>query len=57
MFYYPDALQKFRIDIVHMGNTEMEFDMVGVDASIANALRRILLAEVGFCFIVCSGLF
>ena len=57
MFYYPDALQKFRIDIVHMGNTEMEFDMVGVDASIANALRRILLAEGGFCFIVCSGLF
>ena len=24
----------------------MEFDMVGVDAAIANALRRILLAEV-----------
>ena len=31
--------------------------MVGVDASIANALRRILLAEVSFCFIVCSGVF
>ena len=51
MFYYPDALQKFRIDIVCLGKTEMEFDMVGVDASIANALRRILLAEVSFCFI------
>lgn len=24
----------------------MEFDMVGIDASIANAFRRILLAEV-----------
>jgi len=24
----------------------MEFDLVGVDASIANALRRILIAEV-----------
>jgi len=35
----------------------MEFDMVGVDAAIANALRRILLAEVGFCFVVCSGFF
>lgn len=55
--FRPVALQKFRIDIVHMGKTEMEFDMVGVDASIANALRRILLAEVGFCFVVCSGLF
>lgn len=26
---------------------ELVFDLVGVDASIANALRRILLAEVG----------
>jgi len=26
----------------------MEFDMVGIDASIANAFRRILLAEVKF---------
>ena len=25
----------------------MEFDMVGIDASIANAFRRILIAEVG----------
>lgn len=24
----------------------MEFDMIGIDASIANAFRRILLAEV-----------
>ncbi|XP_078349483.1 DNA-directed RNA polymerases I and III subunit RPAC1-like isoform X1 [Oculina patagonica] len=38
--------EKFRIDIVQLGKTELEFDMVGVDASIANALRRILLAEV-----------
>ena len=25
---------------------DIEFDLVGVDASIANALRRIMLAEV-----------
>ena len=25
----------------------MEFDMIGVDAAIANAFRRILIAEVG----------
>jgi len=36
----------FNIDIVKASNTEMEFDMVGIDASIANAFRRILLAEV-----------
>ena len=45
LFHCPE--QKFRIDIVHLGKTEMEFDMIGVDAAIANALRRILLAEVG----------
>ena len=31
--------------------SQMEFDMIGVDAAIANAIRRILIAEVGnfFC--------
>lgn len=27
---------------------EMEFDMIGIDASIANAYRRIMLSEVIF---------
>ncbi|XP_028844427.1 DNA-directed RNA polymerases I and III subunit RPAC1 [Denticeps clupeoides] len=49
---YDDAwsLQKFkknfRIEVVHMDDTSMEFDMIGVDAALANAFRRILLAEV-----------
>ncbi|XP_076096544.1 DNA-directed RNA polymerases I and III subunit RPAC1-like [Mytilus galloprovincialis] len=38
--------KKFRIDMVKMSHDELEFDMVGVDASIANAFRRILLSEV-----------
>ena len=29
----------------------MEFDIVGVDASIANAFRRIMIAEVFFCHV------
>lgn len=41
------CLQNFRIDIVHLDESSMEFDMVGIDAAIANAFRRILLAEVG----------
>lgn len=44
------CLQNFRIDIVHLDENSMEFDMVGIDAAIANAVRRILLAEVGFPF-------
>lgn len=42
------CLQNFRIDVVHLDESNMEFDMVGIDAAIANAFRRILLAEVGF---------
>lgn len=38
--------QNFRIDIMHLDNDVLEFDMVGIDAAIANAFRRILLAEV-----------
>ncbi|XP_072031344.1 DNA-directed RNA polymerases I and III subunit RPAC1-like [Amphiura filiformis] len=38
--------KNFRIDIVRITESEMEFDMVGIDAALANAFRRILLAEV-----------
>lgn len=34
------------MEIQHSDELEMEFDLVGVDASIANAFRRILIAEV-----------
>uniref|UniRef100_A0A8D3D8Q7 DNA-directed RNA polymerase RpoA/D/Rpb3-type domain-containing protein n=1 Tax=Scophthalmus maximus TaxID=52904 RepID=A0A8D3D8Q7_SCOMX len=38
--------KNFRIDVVNLDESSMEFDMVGIDAAIANAFRRILLAEV-----------
>uniref|UniRef100_A0A673HXL4 DNA-directed RNA polymerases I and III subunit RPAC1 n=1 Tax=Sinocyclocheilus rhinocerous TaxID=307959 RepID=A0A673HXL4_9TELE len=38
--------KNFRIDIVHSDENLLEFDMIGIDAAIANAFRRILLAEV-----------
>ncbi|XP_028903314.1 DNA-directed RNA polymerases I and III subunit RPAC1 [Ornithorhynchus anatinus] len=38
--------QGFRVDVVQMEEDSLEFDMVGIDAAIANAFRRILLAEV-----------
>ena len=34
------------MEIVKLNQKEMEFDMIGVDASLANAFRRILIAEV-----------
>lgn len=36
------------MDIISEKEDELEFDLVGVDAAIANSLRRILLAEVLF---------
>jgi DNA-directed RNA polymerase alpha subunit len=34
---------------------DIEFDLVGVDASIANALRRIMLAEVSEFLLLMAG--
>ncbi len=45
-FSMEDFRENFRIDIVSSTDEELVFDMVGVDASIANALRRIMIAEV-----------
>ncbi|XP_026273622.1 DNA-directed RNA polymerases I and III subunit RPAC1 [Frankliniella occidentalis] len=38
--------KKFSIEIVRYNKTEMEFDLIGVHAAIANAFRRVLLSEV-----------
>ena len=36
----------FRIEIQSLNEEEIIFDMIGIDAALANAFRRILLAEV-----------
>jgi DNA-directed RNA polymerase I and III subunit RPAC1 len=44
---YVDQLShKLKIEITRLNEESIEFDLIGVDAAIANALRRILLAEV-----------
>eukprot|EP00698_Gefionella_okellyi_P005001 TRINITY_DN14602_c0_g1_i1.p1 TRINITY_DN14602_c0_g1~~TRINITY_DN14602_c0_g1_i1.p1 ORF type:complete len:332 (+),score=67.77 TRINITY_DN14602_c0_g1_i1:25-1020(+) len=37
---------KLAVNILHVNAEEMEFELIGIDAPIANALRRILIAEV-----------
>jgi hypothetical protein len=44
--YAADLLSKLKIEATSLSDESIEFDLVGVDVSIANALRRILLAEV-----------
>ena len=46
------AMQRFRVRVVSLDEMDMEFDMIGIDAPIANAIRRILIAEV--CVCVCE---
>jgi DNA-directed RNA polymerase I and III subunit RPAC1 len=40
---------RIRVDIVNESSDgmELEFDLINVEAPIANALRRVLIAEVG----------
>jgi len=38
--------EEFKIHLIKCDDEELVFDMVGVDAPIANALRRILIAEI-----------
>ena len=46
--------ERMNIEIVSMDERDMVFDLVGVDVSIANALRRILIAEVRIVYIAGS---
>ena len=43
---YLDRLQKLKIEIINEDEHFLEFDMIGIDCSIANSFRRIMLAEV-----------
>ncbi|XP_023231186.1 DNA-directed RNA polymerases I and III subunit RPAC1-like isoform X1 [Centruroides sculpturatus] len=38
--------KNLQINLIRLDDMEMEFDIIGIDAAIANAFRRILLAEV-----------
>jgi DNA-directed RNA polymerase I and III subunit RPAC1 len=38
--------RRLQIDVLQITDDAIDFDLVGVDASIANALRRCLMAEV-----------
>ncbi|KAI6652577.1 DNA-directed RNA polymerases I and III subunit RPAC1 isoform X1 [Oopsacas minuta] len=43
---FEQYLKDIRVDIKYKTDEEIQFDLIGVDASIANAYRRIMLAEV-----------
>jgi len=41
-----DFKKKLRIKVIRREHMEMEFDMIGVDASLASAFRRLLISDV-----------
>lgn len=38
--------KNFRVELIRLTEEDMEFDMIGIDPALANAFRRILIAEV-----------
>ena len=41
-----DYLENMKVDVLDMDDEEMTFELSGIEAPIANALRRIMIAEV-----------
>jgi DNA-directed RNA polymerase subunit L len=44
--FIPTLEKKLKIEVIKLTEDEIVFDVIGVDVSIANTLRRILIAEV-----------
>ncbi|CAG8519835.1 7598_t:CDS:10 [Diversispora eburnea] len=42
--------KKLKIKVIKKSQFEMEFDLIGIDAAIANALRRVMIAEVLYIY-------
>nr|GMC53409.1 DNA-directed RNA polymerases I and III subunit rpac1 isoform X1 [Ipomoea batatas] len=38
--------KNFRVEVMKLNEDDIEFDMIGIDAAVANAFRRILIAEL-----------
>ena len=45
-FDLDEFKENFKIEVKVSTEQELVFDMIGVDASVAKALRRIMIAEV-----------
>lgn len=41
-----DFCKNLRVEIISLNEEDIEFDLIGIDAAVANAFRRILIAEV-----------
>lgn len=44
-----DFGKNLRVEVISLNEEDIEFDIIGIDAALANAFRRILIAEVFSC--------
>lgn len=51
-FRLEEFRKSFRVEVISLTEDDMEFDMIGIDAALANAFRRILISEVRIVFIL-----
>ena len=51
---HGSSSQKLHVKVNSLSQRSVQFDLVGVDASIANAFRRILIAEVWYVRFISS---
>jgi DNA-directed RNA polymerase I and III subunit RPAC1 len=47
-FNFEDFQENFKINIIYLTDEEVVFDIIGIDAAIANAFRRILNAYIKY---------
>ncbi|XP_025419714.1 DNA-directed RNA polymerases I and III subunit RPAC1 isoform X2 [Sipha flava] len=45
-YNYDEFVKNFKVNIINLSETDMEFDLIGVDVALANSLRRVIISEV-----------
>ncbi|KAF0758268.1 DNA-directed RNA polymerases I and III subunit RPAC1 [Aphis craccivora] len=45
-YNYDEFVKNFKINIISRTESDLEFDLVGIDVAVANSLRRVILSEV-----------
>ncbi|XP_050442913.1 DNA-directed RNA polymerases I and III subunit RPAC1 isoform X2 [Adelges cooleyi] len=45
-YNYNEFVKNFKINIISQTDTDLEFDLIGVDVALANSLRRVIISEV-----------
>ncbi|XP_060854512.1 DNA-directed RNA polymerases I and III subunit RPAC1 [Rhopalosiphum padi] len=45
-YNYDEFVKNFKVKIISRSESDLEFDLIGIDVAVANSLRRVILSEV-----------